>query len=93
MWSPDGRQLFYRVLGERNHVVRITTQPSFAVGNPGEVIGSNGLRSRGIYEREYDIMPDGKRFIGVINQTQSELSQIQIVQNWLEELKRLVPTR
>jgi len=50
----------------------------FAAGNPG---------------RTYDISPDGQRFLmvkpgGGSNQTASLI----VVQNWGEELKRLVPT-
>jgi serine/threonine-protein kinase len=91
LWFPDGKQLLYRVPGNRNEVVRITTQPSFAVGNP-EAIGVGALLARGVYEREYDATPNGKQLIGVTNQSQFELSQIQVVQNWFQELKRLVPT-
>jgi hypothetical protein len=50
------------------------------------------LLARGVYEREYDATPNGKQLIGVTNQSQFELSQIQVVQNWFQELKRLVPT-
>jgi serine/threonine-protein kinase len=91
LWSPDGGQLSYRVAGGRNEIVRIMTRPSFTVGNP-DVIGVGALLSRGLYQREYDITRDGKRFIGVINQSGFELSEVHVVQNWDQELKRLVPT-
>ena len=46
--------------------------------------------------RTYDVSPDGKRFLmikegGGPDQTPAPPS-IVVVQNWLEELKRLVPT-
>ena len=45
--------------------------------------------------RTYDISPDGQRFLMLKNAdapTQSSnVPRIVIVQNWLEELKRLVP--
>jgi hypothetical protein len=49
-------------------------------------------------ERQYDITPDGKRFIGVVAAGESPgvtagASQIQVVLNWLEELKQRVPVR
>jgi len=37
----------------------------------------------------YDISPDGQRFVMIKEQGES---QINVVLNWFEELKRLVPT-
>ena len=51
------------------------------------------------FERPYDISRDGKRFLGLIDATQTDPSgkpeppQIRMVLNWSEELKRLVPAR
>jgi hypothetical protein len=47
--------------------------------------------------RNFDIMPDG-RIIGVVNAGKTRPSapaatQIHVVLNWFEELKRLAPTR
>ena len=39
--------------------------------------------------QRYDVTPDGERFLMVEN---SDDFRIVIVQNWIEELKRLVPT-
>ena len=38
----------------------------------------------------YDVAPDGQRFVMIT--AESELTQIVVVLNWFEELKRLVPT-
>jgi hypothetical protein len=46
--------------------------------------------------RSYDVTPDGQRFIMVQTQEQppaAPLTEMIVVQNWLEELKRLVPTK
>jgi hypothetical protein len=42
----------------------------------------------------YDISPDGQRFLMLKPAARSERSpaQIILVQNWFQELKRLVPT-
>jgi hypothetical protein len=45
--------------------------------------------------RSYDISPDGKRFL-VLKDPPSALQSIQyldVVLNWQEELKRLLPSR
>ena len=44
----------------------------------------------GIYDEWFDIMPDGS-FVMMTRQL-AELSEIQVVLNWSEELKRNVPT-
>jgi len=41
----------------------------------------------------YDISPDGQRFVMIKeSEEQQEARQINVVLNWFEELKRLVPT-
>jgi hypothetical protein len=99
LWSADGGELFYRTPGTRQEVVRITTKPSFGVSNP-EAVPTGFTRARGSTERDYDIMPDGKRFIGVVAAGQAPSlgraaveTRINVVLNWLEELKQRVPTR
>ena len=50
---------------------------------------TRGLRDK----RTYDVSADGKRFLMVKQPANQAAPQIVVVQNWLEELKRLVPTR
>ena len=38
----------------------------------------------------YDISPDGQRFL-MIREAGAGQGQINVIQNWFEELKRLVP--
>ena len=42
----------------------------------------------------YDVSPDGQRFLMLkpVEQKEAPLTQINVVLNWTEELKRLVPT-
>jgi hypothetical protein len=56
------------------------------------------IENSALTERSYDIMPDGKRFIGVVGigpsgSGASAAPQIQVVLNWMEELRQRVPTR
>jgi serine/threonine-protein kinase len=94
-WSPDGKELFYRFRGQ-TFAVSITTRPTFAVGNPRSVNGPYRVRGPQ-FERENDITPDGKQFVGVVARgaTPSPItsaSQLQVVLNWFEELKARVPS-
>ena len=71
--------------------VPITTTPTFSVGTP-RVLFEGPFRIDGPH-RGYDVTPDGQRFLMVreVPQQPASVSQIVLVQNWLEELKRLVP--
>jgi hypothetical protein len=82
--------------------VSVTTQPTFAFGNPVPVasVSFATFRERGPQvERENDITRDGKKFVAVIagGTTQSARvaseSQLEVVLNWFEELKQRVPNR
>ncbi len=95
VWSRDGRELFYL-----EPAVPLPRLMSVAV-EPGGPVFSVGLRTpildwpyRATGEgRDYDVSPDGQRFLGIKVGGTDEGAQPQIivVQNWLEELKRLVP--
>jgi Tol biopolymer transport system component len=96
LWSPDGKAIFYAPGASPVVAVSVTTQPTFTFGNPAPVAG--GLpNSSGQNPRNYDIAPDGQRFIFTAvdaGQTQSGAAaapQIQVVLNWTEELKAKVP--
>jgi eukaryotic-like serine/threonine-protein kinase len=92
VWNPNGRELFYRT-GDRMMAVDIATQPGFTAGKPR-------ILFEGRYElapfpiANYDISPDGKRFLMLksIEQEQAVPTQINVVLNWFEELKQKVPT-
>jgi serine/threonine-protein kinase len=98
VWLADGSGLSYRIGGGEQVVVAVNTASGFSVGNPSSAI-PKGLPS--VYSqsnRSYDLTPDRARFVAVApnsdTQTGVENTQeIQIVINWLEELKQRVPTR
>ena len=99
VWSPDGKELFFAPgAGPRLHVVSIATQPAFSFGE-AVAITRPFLNAGPWLERPFDISRGGQRFLGLIDAAQAALSggpqapQIRVVQNWQEELKRLVPTR
>jgi len=94
LWSRNGRELFYRS-GNRMMTVEVTTQTSFSVGKPRRLFEGQYLAmpfpQLGV---AYDVSSDGQRFLMVEEGEQfSAATQINVVQNWTEELKRLVPTR
>jgi WD40-like Beta Propeller Repeat len=92
-WSPDGRELLYEPPG-RLIAVTVTTHPAVAFGNPEQIAVPPWINSSNS-SRTYDVTPDGK-FIGVVPPAApvaTSASEIRVVLNWQEELKRLVPTK
>jgi len=89
-WAANG-ELFYRnESGDQMMAVNITTEPTFGAGTPRLLFEGVYTRSQG-GSAFYDVTPDGQRFVMVqVQETGS--TQIHVVLNWFEELKRLVPT-
>ncbi len=73
--------------------VPIQTSPSFVPGRLRELFPVTGFRTSA-YAAAYDIDVSGERFIMVSEGDTSDgasSQQINIVQNWFEELKERVP--
>jgi eukaryotic-like serine/threonine-protein kinase len=91
-WNRNGRELFYRS-GTKMMAVPVTTQPSFSPGKPTMLFEGAYLASTfpltGI---TYDVTNDGQRFL-MVKPQEASATQINVVVNWFEELKRLVPTK
>ena len=99
LWSRAGDQLFYRPSIAMSVTtlksVDIVTQPAFAFSNE-QTLPIDGFTVEGYY-RDYDSTPDGERLVMVFPADRTDggeaaRSQIIVVQNWTEELRRLVPT-
>jgi Tol biopolymer transport system component/predicted Ser/Thr protein kinase len=91
VWNHNGRELFYRS-GDKMMAVEIATQPSFAAGKPRMLFEGPYLPTPATFPN-YDVSPDGQRFLMLkpIEQAMGP-TQINVVLNWFEELKRRVPT-
>jgi serine/threonine-protein kinase len=92
VWSPNGRELFYRS-GRKMMAVSIEIQPEVRTGRPVFLFEGSyrGGASTPPGYQYYDVTPDGESFVMVKEPEQQE-GQINVVLNWFEELKRLVPT-
>ena len=92
-WSSDGRELFYRNGDLFMRVPVESTDRDFPFGTP-EVLfegrfASGTAKGGGI---NYDVEPGAERFLMLQLSPDAEPSKLHIIQNWFEELKRLVPT-
>ena len=87
-WARNGQELFYRE-GNKMMVVGVTTTPIFTASNPRLLFEGRFIDGA----KTYDVAPDGQRFL-VVRPSEQEITatQIHVVLNWFEELKRLVPT-
>jgi serine/threonine-protein kinase len=90
LWGPKGDELFYRTA---TSLMVVPVQPGATpmFGNAAMLFNLGDIAGAG---RDYDIAPKGDRFIltAPIAQEDGAADQIVVVQNWQEELKRLVPT-
>jgi len=88
VWARNGLELFYRD-GSRMMAVPIRTTPSFSIGNP-EVLfeGTYLLGSPGAHN--YDVTPDGQRFLMIKAGDREDAPQVQVILNWLDDVKTRV---
>jgi hypothetical protein len=98
VWARNGRELFYRAPGPgrtmRMMVVDVRLGGAFTVGKPRVLWEALATRyPGGTGGRTYDVAPDGRRFL-MIQQRDAVspplLDHVVLVQNWSEELKRLL---
>ena len=95
-WAPHNGEIFYRE-GDKMMTASVETEPNLRAGKPRSLFeGLPRLRPEEIRNmdrrRDYDPTPDGQRFLIVKKGEESLPTQINVVLNWSEELKRLVPT-
>jgi Tol biopolymer transport system component len=90
VWAPNGGELFY--LGTDQTLMSVTfteRDGAFIPSTPQKVVAFP--QQAGVAQRTYDVSPDGQRFITIRSDTTNERAQINVVLNWLEELKKRVP--
>jgi len=95
LWARSGDELFYVTPTGVLMSVRVEKGSSWVAGSPTRVLDeSYYFGGGGSTGRTYDISPDGRRFLMVKRggTTEQAGASVIVVQNWFEELKRLVPT-
>ena len=85
VWAPDGRRLYYRGPGRGNESVNIwavdiATSPAFRASRPRPLFPASSFMP------EFDITPDGKRFVMVQEDTTPLPQQLHLVLNWFKTL-------
>ena len=92
VWNPNGRELFFRN-GDKMMAADVTTQLSFSAGKPRMLFEGQFEPAPATFPN-YDVSPDGQRFLmlKLVEQAEAAPTQINVVLNWFEELKQKVPT-
>jgi len=89
-WSPDGRELYYR---NDDGLAVVSVDPSgesFVADKPRQLFDGPFL-SLSIYGStlaDYDVAPDGKRFVMMQGEEQLRNTKVTVVFNWFEVLKK-----
>lgn len=82
VWSPSGKELFYRH-GGTIYSIGINTLQGFGFSNNRKIL-------EGKYLTSFDVSPDGKKFIMVKDEHGTLPKQLRVVLNWTEELKQIM---
>jgi len=88
-WNRNGKEIFYRV-GNKMMVVTVSGGVDLALSQPRQLFEQRYV-FQNVSLANYDVSPDGQRFVMVKDEAGS--GRLNVVLNWTEELKRLVPTR
>jgi eukaryotic-like serine/threonine-protein kinase len=88
LWSPNGRELFYR--NGRGDLVaaEIATAPTFRVTSERVLFSAREYWTDS-RNRNYAVSPDGRAFY-FVHSLSDNPAQLVVILNWFEELRRQV---
>lgn len=94
VWSRDGRELFYRDFSGAVMSVPVAPGSTFSPGKPLRLVHGDGFHGAGGQGggRTFDVSPDGARFL-LLKNDPVQASELVVVLNWFDELRRLAPLR
>jgi Tol biopolymer transport system component len=81
-WNPKGGELVYQSAPAGVHgmlAVSVTTSPEFRAGTPERLFETA--------DRLVDVMPDG-RFVMIRSNPTAAVTELEVVFNWFEEVRR-----
>lgn len=84
VWSRDGTELFFNAFGDIS-AVSVEAEESFERGEVRSL-----FRMPHLATAEFDLAPDG-RFLMLLPDGDAPPGSVTVVQDWFEELRRLVP--
>jgi serine/threonine protein kinase len=86
IWSPTGREIFYRHTNGMIMAAAVRLSPEFQVDQPRALFDATR------YENAFDISPDGRRLLMMpLVQTEQSATQVHVVLNFLSDLRQRMP--
>jgi len=91
VWSRNGREIFYRN-GAKVYAVAVQPASGFSFGKP-TLLFEAPYTYASSPSPNYDVTLDGQHFVMIkAEEGQASVTQVNVILNWFEELKRRVPT-
>ena len=91
LWSADGREIYYRSATDMM-AVKIRTSPTLELGRPEVLFSLSDYVLPGTRGIKYEVGPDGRFLLLKDSGSGRSQDRVVLVQNWTDEVKRLVPT-
>jgi serine/threonine-protein kinase len=94
LWARSGHELFYVGAGGALMAARVDARGhAWSASSPSKIVEGPYMTGGPVSGRTYDVSLDDRRFLMVKRPANRAAPQIVIVQNWLDELRRLVPRK
>jgi Tol biopolymer transport system component len=89
-WRHDGKELFYITAEGKMMAVAIKAGASFEAGTPEPLFQTRiyGLTVSSYYAQQYDVTPDGQRFLMNVDTSDVNAAPLTVVLNWTAGLKK-----
>jgi len=84
-WTRGGREIVYQAPGDEIMAVEVRSAPTFQAGIPRALFKTNLRLPPG---RQFDVTPDGERFLINLRSGDQASDPVTLVQNWAAERKR-----
>jgi serine/threonine protein kinase len=91
LWAPNGQELFYVAPDGSLMAVPVDTRGTWSADSPVKTLEALYATGSALGPRSYDVYRQRFLMVKEVPTSQGDAPQIIVVQNWLEELKRLVP--
>jgi serine/threonine-protein kinase len=88
VWARSGGEVFYRN-GNRMMAVTVTSDATFTATKPALLFEGKALSGIG----SYDVTPEGEFLMIEPGESDSPASQLNVVLNWLQEVRQRMATR
>ncbi len=89
VWARNGRELFYRS-GDRIMAVTVTSDATFSASKPRMLFAA---RKPPHTFRSYDVTPNGEFLMIEPGESDTPAKQINVVLNWLQEVRQRVASK